>query len=199
MIYHIRAMVDFTRDFLHNTLMTDEQDDVVLEVEHDGAEETALAKLKKLRAELKKAKLEAAENLAGWQRSKADYVNLSRRVREQESVQNRNGLLGFARSVIGVFDSLEAAEKGAEEAGHAVQNGIRQVTKQLESALKEHGVVRFTPKTGDVFDPNTMEPVRTVASASEKEDNTIADVLQSGYVAHGALIRPARVSVRKFE
>lgn len=202
MIYHIRAWVDFGAGFVQNASMIDDQDDVVLEPEHDGAIEAADLKFKKLRDELKRSKAEAAENLAGWQRSKADYVNLSRRMREQEAREARNGLLKMALSVITVFDSLEAAEKSAQEnkekAGEALVEGIGQVTKQLTAVLKEHGIERFTPKAGDPFDPVLHESVQTVATSDEKEDNTVSETFQSGYAAREQVIRPARVSVRKF-
>lgn len=180
--------------------MPDTQDeDVVLEPEDDGIEEKADAKLKKLRAELMEAKNEAAEYLAGWQRSKADYINLSRRMREEGIANAQNGVFKMAKSVISVFDSLEAAEKNADEAGDAVLGGIRQVIKQLEGALGEHGITRFTPLPGGAFDPERHEVVRTVATSEEKEDNTVSETLQSGYELGGAVIRPARVAVKHYQ
>ena len=177
--------------------MTDTENDVVFEPEDDGAEERFEQQLKKLREELKKVKTERDDYLAGWQRSKADYVNLSRRAREDEARVSQSGVLRFAQSIISVFDSLEAAHKAAEPEGGAVFSGISQVVKQLEAALKEHGISRFTPKEGDSFNPEKHEPIQTVATESEKEDNTVAETLQSGYEISGAVVRPARVTVKK--
>lgn len=177
--------------------MSEEKDDVVIEPEGDGDEEAVNGKLKKLRDELKKTKSERDEHLAGWQRSKADYVNLSRRMREQEESLKTQSIARFAQSIIHIFDSLEAARHTAKDAGSTVQNGIDQVVKQLEAALKEHGVERYTPRVGDTFDPERHEPIKTVATESEKDDNTVSEVFQSGYELQGTIIRPARVSVSR--
>jgi len=179
--------------------MTDTHDDITLEPEEDGAEEKADSRIKKLRDELKKAKSEAAEYLAGWQRSKADYVNLSRRVREQEESHMNDGVARMAKSVIAVFDSLEAARISAEKAEGAVYDGIEQVIKQLEAALKEHGIVRFAPDSGAPFDPSRHEPVLTVATEREMDDNTVLETHQSGYEIGSTVIRPARVSVTHYQ
>lgn len=178
--------------------MTD-SDDVTIEPENDGAQDTAEEKLKKLRTELREAKAEAAEYLAGWQRSKADYINLSRRVREEAERGTKNGAARMAEGLIAVFDSLEAAEKSAAGAEAAVASGIAQVISQLEAALREHDVARFTPTAGDLFDPERHEVVHTVATDSEKEDNTVSETLQSGYEIGGMLIRPARVAVKHYQ
>ena len=172
--------------------------DVTLEPEDGGQEERLDAKLKKLRDELKAVKKERDDYLAGWQRSKADYVNLSRRVREQEADTVRTGRRKIAEGMIAVFDSLEAAYTSAEKEGGAVFEGLRQVGKQLEAALAEHGITRFAPKVGDVCDPGRHEPVTIVATDSKKEDNVISATLQSGYEVDGMVVRPARVAVKKY-
>lgn len=178
----------------------DDIDDVVVEPENDGMEEKAEGKLKKLRDELKEVKKERDEHLAGWQRSKADYVNLSRRMREQEDTQTKLIVAKVARGNIAVFDSVEAAYKSAlASSDKAVAEGISQVIKQLEQLLKELGIVRFTPKKGDEFNPNKHEPVAAVACESEKEDNTVSETLQSGYEMGDMVVRPARVAVLHYK
>lgn len=173
-------------------------DDVTVEPE-DELGGSAEAKLAKLRAALNEAKKERDEYLAGWQRSKADYVNLSRRAREESALQKKNGVAKLAESVITVFDSLEAALKGADREGasETVTLGLTQVARQLESALSEHGVKRFTPSPGETLDPERHEPIHTVATDDEKEDNTVLETLQSGYEVDGMIVRPARVSVKR--
>lgn len=175
-------------------------DDVIIEPENDGAEEKADTKVKKVRNELKRIQAERDEYLAGWQRSKADYVNLSRRMREQEAASSRQGVAKLARSVIAVFDSLEAAKKVAESDGtSSVVQGLIQVEKQMESALLELGVARVTPEVGASFDPLKHEPIQTVACTEENLDNTVSEVFQSGFEIDGVVIRPARVAVCHYQ
>lgn len=174
-----------------------DSDDVIVEPEEDGAEEKADAKLKKLRDELKEAKKERDEYLAGWQRSKADYLNLSRRIREEDEAQTRHAAARVARSVIAILDSIEAAKLGT--ISNEEMKTLGPIEQQLCEALRELGVVPLTPKKGEVFDPNRHEPIQTVATENENEDNTISETLQSGYTMHGFTIRPARVAVNHYQ
>lgn len=172
-------------------------DDVTVEPEDDGAEEKADAKLKKLRDELKETQKERDDYLAGWQRAKADYVNLSRRIREDDQAQTRNGAAKIARGVIAVMDSLEAARKNST-VDEKTLSALALIERQLEEVLKGFGVVVFTPEQGAMFDPLVHEPIQTVATEEENEDNTISETLQSGYAIDGVPIRPARVKVRHY-
>lgn len=155
-------------------------------------------KLKKLRKERDEARKERDEYLTGWQRSKADYVNLQKRMREAGESASQAGVIGLGSSIVSVFDSLEAAEKAAKEASEGVKTGIEQVIKQLENALKENGIVRFVPQPGDQFDPEMHEPMQTLETSDENDDNTVAEVCQSGYTYKDIVIRPARVIVNKY-
>ena len=172
-----------------------DSEDVQYEPEQEGKTANTDQKLKKLRDELKEVKKERDEHLAGWQRSKADYVNLSRRVREQESIVADAGVARVVASIVGVFDSLDAALATTDD--EKVQGGIEQIIKQLENGLKEHGVVRFIPEIGDAFDPERHEPVQTVATDDKKMDNAIANTFQSGFELNGSVLRPARVAVAR--
>lgn len=171
-------------------------DDIVIEpLADDGASEgTPEQKLKKLRDALQKAQHEAAENLAGWQRSKADYINLERRMRESSAQFLRAGTTAVLGDLTQLGDSLEAAEKS----GGSVE-GIRAVKKQFESILERHEITRFTPTAGEIFDPLRHEAVSTVATKNESEDNTIHTVMQSGFALQDTVVRPARVVVYHFE
>jgi len=177
--------------------MTDMDDDIVLEPEEGDGEGTPHQKLKRLREERDAARKEAQENLTGWQRTKADYVNLSKRVREASESASQAGVTSLAESIVRVFDSLEAALVSAKDAPEGVQKGIEQVAGQLEGALKEHGIVRYTPQVGDEFDPALHEPMQTLATDDEEEDNRVANVFQSGYTRGETVLRPARVAVKK--
>lgn len=158
-------------------------DDVTLEPEDgEGATSTAAEKLKALREKLKKAEADAAENLAGWQRSKADYVNLGRRMRELEDSFGKAGVVAVIRELLDVFDSIEAS-------AHPT------LIKQLDQSLVRLGVTRFRPEPGSVFTPESQEAVQRVETLDEAQDNTIHSVVQSGYAQDGTTIRPARVTV----
>lgn len=162
--------------------MGDDSDDIVLEDSTDeGDTGTPEQKLKLLRDKLRASQAEATTNLAGWQRAKADYVNLVRRMRDTDAELGHKGT-ALARDIISVFDSIEAA-------------GLESVLRQLDTTLERHGIVRFAPVVGSVFDPTAAEAVSTVATDDDALDNTIHSVMQSGYVHGEQTLRPARVSV----
>ena len=163
--------------------MHDDVDDVVIEDStEDGDTGTPEQKLKLLRDKLKAAQAEANDNLAGWQRAKADYVNLSKRLKDMEGSMSMAGVATVVRGLVDVFDSVEAS-------GHPA------IMKQLTASLIRLGVERITPAVGDMFDPAQEEAVQTVATNNKEEDNTVAHVLQSGYRIDAVTLRPARVSV----
>lgn len=163
--------------------MTDEVDDVLIEEEDgEGSTGTPEQKLKALREKLKAAQGEAAENLAGWQRAKADYVNLSKRLREADEAMGRAGVALTVAQLIPVFDSIEASKHDA-------------TLKQLDATLQKLGIERYRPEDGSKFDPTKSEAVSTVATDDASLDNTIHSVMQSGYAEDGVAIRPARVTV----
>ncbi|MBU6310393.1 nucleotide exchange factor GrpE [Patescibacteria group bacterium] len=157
--------------------------DITLETEDgEGSTGTPEQKIKALREALRKSKADAAENLAGWQRSKADYLNLSRRVRDEESGRSVQHMAAVVAELAPVFDSIEAS-------GHAA------ILKQLEQTLERLGVYRVRPESGERFDPAHHEAVQAIATDDVSKDNTIHSVLQSGYRLEDHLIRAARVSV----
>lgn len=163
--------------------MSDDTDDVVIEEStEDGDTGTAEQKLKKLRDALHKAQAEANDNLAGWQRTKADFVNLQKRSRDDFAAMQDAGIATTVETLIPLFDSVEASAHDA-------------VLKQLDSTLQKLGVERYRPLAGDPFDPNLHEPVSTVATDDSSLDNTIHTALQSGYRRGAVLLRPARVTV----
>jgi len=176
------------------------EDDVVLEAE-DGEGNTATPndKLKKLRQERDEARKQRDEYLAGWQRAKADYVNLERRMRSLREELSKGATVGVVASIVGAFDSLESAWKTASLGAPKVADGIRAVSKQLEEGLKEHGVIRFSPAPGEPFDPARHEAVHTLATDAKEEDNTVTECLQSGFELDGTIVRPARVIVKHYQ
>lgn len=161
-------------------------DDVILEAEDgEGSTKTPEQRLQDLRQKLKLAQTEAAENLAGWQRSKADYVNLQKRSRDDLAGFQASARTALVTELVDLFDSIEAA-------GHEA------LLRQLDHSLKKLGIERFRPEPGSGYDPGTAEAVSTVATQVESDDNKIYAVLQSGYRVGEILIRPARVTVQHY-
>lgn len=128
-----------------------------------------------------------------YKRARADYINLERRVKEQQEE-----FLKFANSVLvlkllPVLDDLEKAVGNSGNDGlPAGRQGLKLVLKNFEEALKSEGVAEIKVKKGDKFDPHTMEC--TVAEGSGK-DVKVSEVLRKGYKMKEKILRPAQVKV----
>jgi molecular chaperone GrpE len=76
--------------------------------------------------------------------------------------------------------------------------GVGMVERKLHRILEEAGLEPLEPEN-EPFDPNEMEAMVRVPTDSPDEDDTVDQVLQTGFRFRGRLVRPARVSVRKYD
>ncbi len=147
------------------------------------------SKMAKLKSELEDAKREKQENLDGWQRAKADYVNVLKRLDDEKKLEKIKGIEKAVETLLPAFDSLERAKEHGE-----LPAGFQAIVKQLESAFASLGVEAIG-KVGDAFDPNLHESYGQDPAASESADNTITAVLEQGYRIADRVVRPAKVKV----
>lgn len=180
--------------------MADEEiiDDVQFDPEDEmGDLASALAKIKKLRAQLKEAQEKRDENLVGWQRCKADSINEKKDGLQAADRRIERAQDAFIEALIPALDSFDMAASG--EAWEAVsaewRAGIGHIQNQLLGVLEQNGVKRFG-KSGEVFDPNRHEAVQEVEDGTG-ESHTILKILRHGYAAKDRVLRPAQVIVRK--
>lgn len=172
-----------------------EQDDVVFEEEGEGL--LPAQKIKKLKEELKKCQKEKEEYLAGWQRAKADFINLKR-----EEEKNRLELMKFANKelimeILSVADSFDMAFVNKEAWEKVDQNwrtGVEYIYSQLVSVLEQNDVKQLNP-IGEMFDPNIHTSVESVPAEKPEDDHKIVAVIQKGYMMHGSLVRSPKVKV----
>lgn len=129
---------------------------------------------------------ELKEQLA---RTLADYSNLTKRVeREREEGKYLSKLVVISR-LLPVFDMFVDAQKHSNDAGLGI------ALKVLFDTLKEEGISEIEVKPGDMFDHELHEAIDTVEN-TEKEENTIAEVLMKGYkFNNGPVIRHTKVTV----
>ena len=174
------------------------RDDVDFEPEEElGDVEAAKAKLKKLKDELAKVKVERQEYLDGWQRCKADSVN-ARRETEARAIRSaellREELIHDIIPALDSFDMAAGSEAWAEVAD-GFRSGMERVQGQLIDALKRHGIERFG-SAGEKLDHSLHEVIEEqddVAGAS----GTVTRILRYGYRTKEKVLRPAQVFVKK--
>lgn len=172
------------------------------EVNFEPAEElgdigAAQAKIKKLKDELEKVKKERQEYLDGWQRAKADAVNMKR---ETEARAARSAEIlreELVHDIIPALDSFDMAA-GSEswaEVSDGWKSGMERVRNQLVEALRRHRIERYG-KVGEMYSPHLHEVVQEMGDVAG-ESHEIVKILRYGYRAGDRVLRPAQVITKR--
>lgn len=153
------------------------------------------------------ARMESEEYLNDLKRLQADFENYKKR--QAESQKELGGYLieKLLFDIIPVLDNFRMATGHVpkEAEGSPWVTGIQYIEKQLEDALRTHGVEVIEVKEGDAFDPNIHEAIdydkkQETSDKEQGEENgtkeQIAKVLQNGYKIGGRVVRPAKVTVK---
>ena len=140
-------------------------------------------------------KLEAdlAEKDAQMLRLRADFDNFRRR-----SVKDREELAavvtqGILTDMLPLLDNFERALLAEGSDLDSFRAGVSMIYKQMQEALAKNGLEVIDTKDKK-FDPNFHQAVMRVQDP-EKEDDTIEQELQKGYMVKGRVIRPSMVQV----
>jgi len=158
-------------------------------------------KIKKIKDKLNKCLSENKENLLGWQRARADFVNAKKenekRIKDSSSYAKAN----LIEEMLPVADSFEMAFTDKEAWEKVDKNwriGVEYIYSQLISVFEANGVKQINP-LGSKFDHNLHASVETIETNKEKEDGIIVEVIQKGYELNGKVLRPAKVKVAQYK
>ncbi len=179
----------------------DEELDVEFEAENNeppkgGDAEKRVAKLK---SELEACQKEKQENLDGWQRAKADYVNTLKRFDEEKKAERQRGVVKAAEALLPAFDALERAKEHGD-----IPEGFAGIVKQLEGGFASLGLTQFG-EAGEAFDPMRHEALGQDPTDDANADDSVSAVLEQGWKigpstssGQASIIRPAKVRVYHF-
>lgn len=164
------------------------------------AEESQSETIKKLREKLKKIEAERLEYLTGWQRAKADFINLRKKDEELKSEVIKYANEELIVQILPVIDSFQMAFSN-KETWEALpkewRGGMESIYNQLLQTLSQNGLV-MEELLGKQYDPKFAEAVGTVKVDSTEKDHTIVQVLQPCFILNGKIIRIAKVIVGEF-
>ena len=155
-------------------------------------EEKAEAKIAKIRDELVACRKDKQEYMDGWQRSKADYVNMLKRFETDGKAAELKGKVGAVETLLPAFDALERSKEHGE-----IPEGFLAIARQLESAFAALGLVGLG-EVGEKFDPAFHEALGQDPTDDSEADDTVTAVLEKGWKIGDAVIRPAKVRVAHF-
>jgi molecular chaperone GrpE len=121
-------------------------------------------------------------------RLQADFENYRKRVATQQADEIDRATGKIAESLLPVLDACEAAF------AHQVQ-GIESVWSALIGALQKQGLEALD-LAGQTFDPAVAEAVMHEPGEGSADGPVVAEVLRTGYLWKGKVLRPAMVKVR---
>ena len=136
-------------------------------------------------------------------RTLADMENLRRRTEREAADVRLYAVTNFARDILNAADNMRRAldsvppeaRDGAEGPFKALLEGIELTERDLLKTLERHGVKRLEPE-GQKFDPNLHQAMFEVPNP-DVPNGTVVQVVQSGFVIGGRVLRPALVGVAK--
>lgn len=130
---------------------------------------------------------ERDEYLNALQRLKAEFDNHRKRTNEQAGQQRQQAAASLVEKLLPVLDACAAARAHDAE-------GVAPIHDQLLEVLTASGMSLLDP-LDEPFDPDVHEAVMH-EEGDPDEVPVVTEVLRTGYVWNGRVIRPAMVKVR---
>lgn len=153
--------------------------------ETTSSEEASLSRTEQLEKEL-------AEEKERYLRLDAEYYNYRNRSVKEKSEAYENATVAAVTDILSVIDDFERA-LAAECSDPNFKKGIEMIYTRYKGILEKLGVAEIESE-GKPFDPNVHNAVSSTEDESLGE-NTVAAVLQKGYMIGKKVIRPAMVTV----
>ncbi|MCU0868080.1 MAG: nucleotide exchange factor GrpE [Burkholderiales bacterium] len=148
-----------------------------------------------LATQLAAAEAKAADAHDQFLRARAEMANIQRRADDAVAKAHKFAVEDFARELLAVRDSLEAALATQSGPADATYEGVQITLKQLTAVFDKFAVREVAPAVGEKLDPNRHQAMAAVPS--EQPPNTVVQVFQKGYTLHERLLRPALVAAAK--
>ncbi|SFO37799.1 molecular chaperone GrpE [Cohaesibacter marisflavi] len=171
--------------------------------EEVSQEETYLNPLEAAELRIQEMEKEASEMKDQLLRTVAEMENLRRRTEKEIRDAKQFSVTSFARDMLAVADNLrrgleaipEEERANADGALKALLEGTEMTEREMLKTLEKHGVKKLNPE-GEKFDPNYHQAMFEVPNP-DVPNNSVIQVVQSGYVIGTRVLRPAMVGVAK--
>jgi molecular chaperone GrpE len=146
---------------------------------------------------LQESEKNAADNYDKYLRAVAEMENYKKRAAKERTDSIKFANENLLRDILPLVDSMDRALEHAcnSDDFEAFKKGLKLVQEQLLCCLEKHGVMKIEAMGKD-FDPNFHEAMLQV-EGKEQEDNKVVNEFEKGYLLHGRLLKPAKVSVCK--
>lgn len=182
-----------TENVPEDEMFFDDEDEVIVE-------ELEANKLKKIKDKLKACQSERQEFLDGWQRSKADSVNMKKRMEEEKKNITTYVTEEILQDLFPVLDAFEMVFKDEEKLKKIDPNwvkGIEYIQSQFKSVFNNRGIESFNPLK-EPFNESEHHSIELIETDNKKEDHIVLEVVQKGYKIGDRVVRPATVKVGSY-
>ena len=131
----------------------------------------------------------------------AEMENLRKRFEREKIDSIKYGSVNFARDILSPGDNLERALSAIneeEEHPQSIKNlieGLLMVKKELSTALEKNGITKID-SLDKKFDPNLHQAMMEIEN-NDLDEGVVVQEIQTGYMMHDRLLRPAMVGVSK--
>lgn len=133
----------------------------------------------------------SAEHLADLKRVSAEYANYRKRTEDNRVIERERVIGDVLNSLLPVLDDFDRAEKHGDL---VEESAFATIAAKTRATVAKLGLVPFGA-VGDVFDHNIHEAIFQQPS-DEVETETVADVVETGYLIGSTLLRAAKVVVK---
>lgn len=157
----------------------------------ENSEQTE-TKVEALQRQIEEIQAKAAENLDGWQRTQAEFINYKNRVQRDRELDYASMKGDIIKKMLPMLDDLERSLAHRPE-NDSWADGMELIARKFQSVLEAEGVKRIEA-AGQLFDPNFHEAISSEPN-DEVESGHIIEVVQNGYMSGDRVIRPAMVRV----
>lgn len=147
-------------------------------------------------AKLEQQNDEFLRHLAEFQNRNNEMLQVMRRKDQELEGRLKYAHEKFALDLLTALDNLERAVDAAKKVGETgpLTTGVAATQAQILEVLKRHGITPIEA-LGQPFDPNKHQAIQTRPAGDGFPANSVAQVVQQGFMIHDRVLRPAAVIV----
>lgn len=151
--------------------------------------------LESLKQEVERLNDKLSKEHDDYLRLMAEFETFRRRSAEERLSLISSASADTIKGMLGVLDDCESALKILDGSNdEAAKEGTNLIYNKLMDYLKTRGLERIEAK-GEPFNTDFHEALTQIPAASEEMKGKVVDVIQTGYMFNGKVLRYAKVVV----
>lgn len=127
----------------------------------------------------------------------SEFDNYKKRTMKEKAELIKTASEEVIASMLPVIDDMERALNSLSNDSalpNAYSDGFQLILNKINNILKQQGLEKIEA-SGQTFDTDLHEAVGQIPASSEESKGKIAEVVQSGYLLNGKVIRHAKVLI----